>query len=1267
MPLIRAVLAFSLALLLLAPPSRAQDDGPDPELLTVAESSGFEQTATYDEVRALAEKLSERSERVHLDVLGTTVEGREIPLLIIADPPVEKADDVGKRMVCLLIGNIHAGEVCGKEALMMLARELSAGEEPSPLLKDLVVAIVPIYNADGNERMDAGNRPGQVGPQRMGVRPNAQGLDLNRDHMKIEAPETRALLRFMNEWDPAVTIDTHTTNGSHHRYVLTYACNKHPAGDPALTALVRERMLPEVTRRLDEEFGHSTFFYGNFNQSHTEWRDYPAFPRFGTPYRGLRNRIAILSEAYSYATYQQRVMATLDFCRECLAWTSEHEQEIASAIKAADQRTAGAGRNPRSDDLVPVRVTAHPFSGSVTIKGYVETTDENGVRVPTDQQRDYSASFVADWRGSVSVPRVYAYLFPSGYEEVAETLQRHGIEVDYLREDRRLDVEVSKVNRLDRAARPWQGHQMVTLGVKRRGEARTVPAGTYVVRTDQPLGTLVAMLLEPESDDGLATWNFFDEQLSTGADFPVLRLPKRVPMLTGSVRPLAEDREFDQPITLDLLYGEGDRPNFNGSVMGSVTWLDEDHYLQARDRRLYRVHAPSGRSTPYLDIDAIARTIGAMPAIEAKDARRIAGTTRPNMDEGRTRMLFSHADDLYVAMLDGSGCVRLTSTPEDEELAEFSPDGKWVSFVRDNDLYVVDVATQNERRLTTGGTDSVRNAKATWVYFEEVFGRSWRAYWWSPDSRRIVFFHTDDSSVKRFTIVDDLENRQTVEVVPYPKPGEHNPTVRVGVVEVAGGSPEWLDLRDYDEPSTLVTRVDFWPDGDLMVCVQDRAQTWLDVLRFPSGKSEGERLFRETTEAWVSRPEFVEFLDDGSFLFPSERSGYMHLYHYDKKGELKKQVTEGEWDVRSFELLVGDRVFFEGTRDSWTSNHLYVTTLEGGEPERLTEEAGSHRASVGPGGAYFIDWFSSIETPSKAALKDGTGRFVRWLDINEVFDLETYRASAYERFTIPTEDGFELEAVLLRPPGFDPESRYPVWFQTYGGPQAATVSDAWSYRWAWDQMLAQMGFVVFRADPRSASNKGARSAWTMYRQAGVQELADIATAIEWLKQKPWVDGERIGMSGHSYGGFMTAYAMTHSELFRAGIAGAPVTDWRDYDTIYTERYMATPGDNPEGYAETSVVDAADDLHGTLLVLHGTMDDNVHMQNSVRLIKALQDADKSLEVMIYPGSRHGIRGGLSYRRLMTDFMKRHLGGPEPPAESERDQTPDREIEVPASVS
>lgn len=1249
--------------------------GWEPPLRTVAERSDYRATSTSAEVEAFVEELAASAERAQRLSLGKSHEGKDIPLLIVADPPVKTAAEARRsgKLVVLLVGNIHAGEVDGKEALLALAREIATAEE-SPLLKDLVLAFVPNFNPDGNDRMGKGTRPGQKGPEEgQGVRENAQGLDLNRDYVKLESPEVRALVRFMNEWDPAVVLDAHTTNGSFHRYTLTYGGPKHPAGDAAIVEFVRDTMLPAIGKATEEASGYKTFFYGDFVDRHTRWMDYPDHPRYGAPYVGLRNRIAVLTESYSYAPYKDRVLAQTAFIRETLGFAAEHKRKIRDLIRKADEATMAAGREPKGDETLALRTRMAAAPEKATVLGYVEE-ERNGKAAATDEERSYEVELMNRFETTVSVSRPFAYLLPASYAAVVENLQRHGIRVEELREDVELDVEVYLVERVVSGERAFQGHRLTSVeGVTPRTEPRRVPAGTVVVRTAQPLGTLAAYLLEPRAEDGLAAWNFFDDALlsAEGAEFPVLRLTEPRPILTAPARPLAETREKGKRVTFDLIWGRN-APNFNGSPMGGVTWLpDGEHFLVRREGKLWKVNAERGRAEPAFDPEPVAAALAKLPAIDKRTAGSLAERALGQTTKDRSGGLIEHESDLYYVALDGSRALRLTSTPEREELATFSPDGSFVAFVRDNDLWVVDVQTGTERALTTGGTDLLRNGKADWVYYEEIFNRNWRVYWWSPDSSRIAFMQVDSSPVTTFTIVNDVEEDQAIERTPFPKPGTPNPVARIGIVSVAGGSPRWADLSGYDAGNYLVTGLDWWPDSSAVCAlVTNRTQTWLDVLSVPPGGGEPRRLLRDRTEAWVDPTPTLKFFEDGSFLLSSERDGWKHLYWHAKDGKLKNAVTGGEWEVRSLEHVDGKGgadswVYFAGTRDSHIGVNLYRARLDGSAIERLTSGQGSHRASVSPDGELFTDSWSSPTTPTRVELRrtDGGG-LVRTLDTNPVHDLEEYELGERRLVRIPTEDGFTLEGSVLLPPGFDEKAKYPVWFMTYAGPQAPTVSESWPGGLSWDQALASEGFIVFRADPRSASGKGARSAWTAYKRLGEGELKDIETAIAWLlREHPQADAERIGMSGHSYGGFMTAYALTHSDVFAAGIAGAPVTSWRDYDSIYTERYMSTPGENPEGYKATSVVEAAGDLHGELLLIHGLLDDNVHAQNSVRLIRALQRANKKFRVMVYPEARHGIWGE-HYRELMVDFIRETLGGPERAGSGDADGSPEPEPEVEA---
>ncbi|MHC5022481.1 MAG: M14 family metallopeptidase [Planctomycetota bacterium] len=511
--------AITLSITLLA--AAPADDGAP--LLTVAEASEFEETATHEQVMELLDRLAARSQTMRLAELGRSHEDRVLPLAIFADPPVESAAaarDSGKAIV-FAFGNIHAGEVCGKEALLMLARELALDPE-HPWLENLVVVLAPIYNADGNQPMSPDNRPGQVGPREMGVRANAQGFDLNRDWVKLEAPETRAMVRFLTEWDPHITIDTHTTNGSQHRYTLTYETPLNSSTHPAINDFLREDLLPAVTESLREGTGYESFYYGNFNREHTTWTTYSAQPRFGGPYRGLRGQMSILSEAYSYATFRDRVLCTAAFLREILDYAAAHRDEVIDIHERVRAETIAAGANPQPDDIVGIRHRPAAFADPVIVLGW-----ETGARPGADQDpdlvpRDYPVVHRGRFEPTKSVRRPHAYLIPPGHLEAIGVLRQHGIEPAPWSGEAL--VEVYEITRARKAERPFQGHRQVRLDCAAKLDRRALPDGSFIVSTASPLGTLIVYLLEPESEDGLATWNVFDDSIRVGGEFPVYRV-----------------------------------------------------------------------------------------------------------------------------------------------------------------------------------------------------------------------------------------------------------------------------------------------------------------------------------------------------------------------------------------------------------------------------------------------------------------------------------------------------------------------------------------------------------------------------------------------------------------------------------------------------------------------------------------------------------------------------------------------------------------------
>lgn len=1225
------------------------------QLQTVAEKSDYKATSTYADVIAFCEAIAKRGPTAKLDYFGTSYEGRKLPLLVIANPPVASPEEAKKtgKMVVLAFANIHAGEVDGKEALLALARDLTDRQD-HPLLKNLVVLLAPIFNADGNERFGPKNRPGQNGPPETGIRSNAQGYDLNRDFVKLESPEVRALVKLFNTWDPAVIIDCHTTNGSKHRHTLTHDGPRYPLADRQLISAVQDRMLPDVGVRVKKATGFDTCPYGNFSQDRKTWETYQASPRYGVQYIGARGRLGILSESYSHAPFRDRVMASHAFVTAVFEHVAENQAEVKKCLQTANAL-------PKR---VPVRTETVAQDGGVVVYGF-EEEQKDGRRVVTDRPMEYKLRFLARVSPTETVEAPYAYLIPVEFTKAVETLQRHGIKVEELREDVELTVEAFRVEKVDSRTN-FQQHKLINeVTGQWKPVKRRIPAGTLLVKSEQPLGTLAVYLLEPRSEDGLTTWNFFDAGLAAGQDFPVLRLVKSAPLTLGTPAPLPEDRVTGKPITEQVLASG----ILQGAPSANITaWLDGEHFLQIKDGKLWKVTARTGEAEPFTRPELIQKSLAALKEVTTDTARQLSTGTSFRFNPDRSAFLFNIGADLGLAYLDGRPAVRLTKGGGAREHLTFSPDGKRIAFVRGGNLYAIDTERPEEKQLTFDGGDEVLNGKADWVYFEEIFNRNAQAFWWSPDSKQIAFLRFDDTPVRRFNIVGHHEVRGRLEVQPYPKAGDPNPLVRIGIVSATGGSkPQFLSWGEYPIDSIVVSRVGWLPDSKrVFAYVQNRTQTWLDFVVWDDPQADPKALFRETTKAWVDDLGAPHFLPDGSFLVLSERSGWKHLYRYAADGKLLGPVTEGRWQVQNI-LRVdpkADRVYFAASAGGPAGTHLYGASIVGGKAIYALTSGGNHQVSLAPSGNLFIDRYTDDKTPTQTRLEEipelgdppakpanGNGGIVdpvlvqpqrvRVLDTNPLREREQFKFGRYERAQIKTKDGFELEAAITYPPDFDPKKKYPVWVLTYGGPNAPTIRTGWSGGRGFEQTLATNGIVAFRVDPRSASGKGAESAWTCYKQLGVQELKDLEEAVAWLCKNEWADPTRVGISGHSYGGFMAAFALTHSKVFSAGIAGSAVTDWKLYDSIYTERYMLTPKENPEGYAKTSCVAAAKNLHGKLLITHGMMDDNVHLQNSVQLIDALQRANKDFEMMFYPQARHGT-GGPHYTKLQLDFIRRTMG-------------------------
>jgi dipeptidyl-peptidase 4 len=699
-------------------------------------------------------------------------------------------------------------------------------------------------------------------------------------------------------------------------------------------------------------------------------------------------------------------------------------------------------------------------------------------------------------------------------------------------------------------------------------------------------------------------------------------------------------------LTLEDVYGSSDRGALAGRRAPTIRWIDGTHYAMADARPTFgwkKVDAASGATAPLFEASGLETALSRVPGVA--DSRTLT------FNASYTAAVLRVDDDLYFYSFADQRLTRLTSAPGPEELPSFSPDGRLVAYLRANNLYVADVSTGRETALTTDGAAKILNGRLDWVYEEEIYGRGQkRAFWWSPDSSQLAFLRLDDGPVPTFPVVDHIPYEQQVEQWDYPKAGDPNPLVTLGIAHVGGGATTWVDTSRYPPADCLIVRVGWTPDGSKVVYeAQNRTQTWLDLDVADRASGASQLIMRETGKYWIAADDAALplWLKDGSFLWLSDRSGWRHLYHYKHDGTVIRQVTGGKWEFRTLHGIdeSSGLVYFSGTERSPLAEDVYRVKLDGTGLRRLSERAGAHAADFSPSFGFYVDSSSDITTPRQTRLHTRDGGAVRVLDDETLPALANYELSKPEFVQVKTRDGFVMEAMMIKPPYFDPARRYPVYQFTYGGPHAPQVRNAWGgTQYLYHQLLAQRGIIVWICDNRTASGKGSESEWPLYRNFGEIELRDIEDGLNWLKQQRYVDASRIGIHGWSYGGYMTSYALTHSKSFVMGIAGGTVADWRDYDSVYTERYMGLPAENPEGYRKSSPRFAAADLHGALMLIHGTIDDNVHVANTMQLAYELQKAQKPFQLMLYPKSRHGVVDPALVRHMRTamlDFVLEQL--------------------------
>ena len=662
-------------------------------------------------------------------------------------------------------------------------------------------------------------------------------------------------------------------------------------------------------------------------------------------------------------------------------------------------------------------------------------------------------------------------------------------------------------------------------------------------------------------------------------------------------------------------------PQFVWTSGGDLLVLDETK--PAATRTIDRVKAGTGARAAAVDraaaLSSLKSLIGAADTPEAL-------SWPEGFDAAGKIAVYALGGDLFVLDLASSRFERLTQTAEAESIPRISPNGRKVAFVRGNDLYVYDLAAKSETQLTSDGSATILNGNLSWVYWEEIFDHATAGFWWSDDSSAIAFLRTDESMVDLVTFPKFSPAVPEIITQRYPKAGNANPSVKLGIVEVGSGKTAWMDQAAAGYEYILGVK---WLPDSRAVAVQttNRLQTRLDLWLVARGTGAAKLLMTDTDEAWVNQKE-LQFLDGGKkFVVSSERDGHTHLYLYSIDGKLLNAVTRGPWSVRgpsgfygaplgsAWVDEAGGWIYFTALEKSPVERHLYRIHPDGTGMERLTKEDGQHRITMSPDRRSYADVHSAHDTLPSLSVHDASGARRAVVVSPRADIIAPFQFQPASLFTIPAGDGFALPARIVKPRGFDAAKKYPAIVYIYGGPGAPTVNDSWDYSFSgntyFDQVLADRGYVVFSVDPRSATGQSKTLENTIARKMMTDgELNDIVTGVKWLKAQPFVDAARVGVWGWSGGGTDTLLVMTRSGVQGRHLDRARHTDWHFYDTKFAETYMKTPADNPEGYAAFSLIPRAKDLHGRLMLVFGSYDDNVHPQNEWSFIDELIKADKA---------------------------------------------------------
>jgi len=726
----------------------------------------------------------------------------------------------------------------------------------------------------------------------------------------------------------------------------------------------------------------------------------------------------------------------------------------------------------------------------------------------------------------------------------------------------------------------------------------------------------------------------------------------------------ASSSSSDQKLTIETIFADG---GVTGRPPEGVKWSPDGtklSYVQRDDSgehgALYSIDLATGKSAVLVSSEKLASL--APSNNNLKDERQREALQRYSVaayhwTPDSKHLLFDSMGQLWYYSLDTGTAVEMTSSADAASDPKFSPDGERLAYIRKHDLYVRDIKRNQEEALTRDGNENLMNGEVDWVYREELYSRS--NYFWSPDGRTIVFLEMNEKEVPTYPVTDWIPTHPTVDMQKYPKAGDPNPTVRIGVVSSNGGKVKWISAgggKDGDLPlgndsNVLIPRFGWVRDGLLWAMALNRVQDQLDIyfVDVQSGKSK--RVLAEKTDAWIDMHPEIDFevLSSGDrFLWTSWRDGHYHiyLYQFDKQNPLAgeaievAQLTKGDWEVEAIDAIdeSAGLVYFTANEGDWRQANVFVVGLDGKNFHRVSKENGTHGPNFGRlKSRAYVDNYSALTTAPSMSLCTIDGDCKPFWQARSLaaFDLKVPKPVEFK-----AADGTTTLLGTLLLPDSGPmiaNGKAPLILSPYGGPGVQNVRDAWGGdRTLFDQILARQGFAVLKVDNRGMANRGKAFAVAVKHNLGENELNDQLAALKQvLEEYPQLDGSRVGFWGWSYGGYFTLYTLEKSDQFKAGVAVAPVTDWRNYDSIYTERYMGLPTENEDGYRKSSPVNFAGELHGSLLEVHGTSDDNVHVQNTIQMVNEFVNSGKRFELMLYPRKTHSIAG----KAARTDLFHR----------------------------